>query len=196
MIAARFASGGTVFVATGTGFADGLAGGPAAGVTGSPMLLVERDALPPATGAQLNRLQPSRIIVLGGTAVVSDAVLDALRTFSPDVGRIAGADRFGTAAAIAQEFFPQPAEAWLASGTAFPDALAAGPAATLFRAPLLLTLPACVPPITTASLQSQEWPNVTVIGGSAAVSDAAANVEPCSPVPDGALGPGCDSTRS
>jgi hypothetical protein len=154
------------------------------------VLLVEQDTLPGATATQLNRLQPGRIVVLGGTAAVSDSVLGALHGFSPTVDRIAGADRFGTAAAIAQAFFPQPPEAWLVSGITFPDALGAGPAAAMFRAPLLLTLPACVPPITAASLQVEQWPNVTVIGGSEAVSDAAATVEPCSPVPDGALAPG------
>ncbi len=189
-VAARFAPGGAVFVATGDGFADGLAGGPAAGVARSPMLLVKRDAVPAASRAQLQRLQPSRIVVLGGAGVVSDAVVAALGAFSPNVERVAGADRFGTAAAIAREFFPHPPEAWLVSGTAFPDALGAGPAATVFGTPLVLTLPACAPPATAALLQSLEWPNVTVIGGSAAVSDAAGAVEPCSPVPDGPIAPG------
>lgn len=189
-VAAWFSTGGTVFVATGTAFADGLAGGPAAGVARGPLLLVEPNAVPASTSAQLTRLQPSRIVVLGGPAAVSDAVLGSLSAFSTNVSRMAGADRFGTAAAIAQEFFPDPDEAWLASGIAFPDALAAGSLAAQYNAPLLLTLPACVPPATIGSLQSHRWPNVTVIGGWSAVSEAGTSVLPCSPVPDGPIGPG------
>src|SRR5439155_21530209 len=132
--------------APGGGIATGMAGGSAPGVPGGPLLLVEPQALPAATRTQLERLRPSRIIVLGGTSAVSDAVVSALSAFSPSVSRLAGADRFGTAAAIAQQFFPHPSESWLVSATAFPDALTAGPAAAVFRAPLLLTLPACVPP--------------------------------------------------
>ena len=189
-VGAWFPPGGTVFVATGTVFADGLAGGPAAGVARGPLLLVEPNQLPAATSAQLSRLQPSRIVVLGGPAAVSDAVFGQLGGFSSNVSRMAGADRYRTAAAIAQEFFPNPAEAWLASGIAFPDALAAGALAAQYNAPLLLTLPDCVPNATVESMQSHRWPNVTVIGGWSALSEAVSSVFPCSPVPDGPIGPG------
>ena len=62
------------FIATGAGFADALAGGPAAALNDSPLLLVrtEHDSLGHA--AELTRLNPQRIYVLGGTAVDQLAV--------------------------------------------------------------------------------------------------------------------------
>src|SRR5207244_3788041 len=68
---ASFAAGVPVaYVATGSGFADALAAGPVAAADGGPILLVDRDTIPAATGAELDRLRPQRIVVLGGTAVV------------------------------------------------------------------------------------------------------------------------------
>lgn len=51
----------------------------------------------------LDLLQPCDITVLGGPAAVSDAVLEQLRAHTTGgVIRLAGADRFETAAALAR----------------------------------------------------------------------------------------------
>jgi hypothetical protein len=70
------------FIATGANFPDALAGAAAAGVLGGPVLLTTRDGLPAVTAAELTRLRPARIIVLGGSGVVSDAVLSAVRSYT------------------------------------------------------------------------------------------------------------------
>ena len=70
-----------VFVATGLNFPDGLAGGPAAALGGGPLLLVPGSSLPPDVSAELVRLDPDRVTVLGGTTVVTadvQAQIDAL----------------------------------------------------------------------------------------------------------------------
>ncbi|MCJ7711508.1 MAG: cell wall-binding repeat-containing protein, partial [Chloroflexi bacterium] len=70
--AATFAPGvPVVYIANGLNFPDALAGAAAAGKTGAPMLLVRRDAVPAATATELARLRPAKIIVLGGTSMVS-----------------------------------------------------------------------------------------------------------------------------
>ena len=71
-------TGQTVWLATDTEFPDALAGVAAAGVVGGPVLLVRPDALPPVTAEQLARLAPARIAVLGGTAAISDAVVEQI----------------------------------------------------------------------------------------------------------------------
>lgn len=77
--AATFAPGVPVaYVAAGTDFPDALAGGPAAAAQGGPILLVGRDAVPAVTAAELARLRPARIVVLGGPAAASDALVAAL----------------------------------------------------------------------------------------------------------------------
>jgi putative cell wall-binding protein len=73
---ATFAAGvPVVYIATGQNFPDALAGAAAAGYKGGPLLLVLTDSLPASTAAELARLKPARIVVLGSTSVVSGAML-------------------------------------------------------------------------------------------------------------------------
>jgi putative cell wall-binding protein len=71
----------TVFVASGYAFADALSGGAAAIAEGAPMLLVSADSIPSPIATELDRLHPRRIVVLGGSASVSDPTLEKLRFF-------------------------------------------------------------------------------------------------------------------
>ena len=78
------ASGGaTTFVATGTAFPDGLATGPVAALVPGPLLLVAPNRLPSAITAELQRLAPARVVILGGTGAVSDGVVQAIDAALP-----------------------------------------------------------------------------------------------------------------
>jgi putative cell wall-binding protein len=61
-----------VYVATGRDFPDALVAGPAAAKERAPILLVTRDTVPHTTAAELRRLNPEVVIVLGGPAAISD----------------------------------------------------------------------------------------------------------------------------
>lgn len=173
-----------VYVATGQGYADALAGGPAAVVDGGPILLVTRDEVPEPTRISLSRLRPDRIVVLGGTAVVSQAVASRLGSYTfGDVDRHAGQERFATAAAIAREAFPGAENTvHLTTGFAFPDALAGGVAAGMAGAPLLTVDPRCVPDVVLAEIERMDPDTVVVLGGEQAVGEDAANLVACSEV--------------
>lgn len=139
---AEAAPGGTVFVATGRTFADGLAAAPAAAQANAPLLLTSPLTLSPSVRAEIVRLQPNLIVILGGEGAVSPAVETQLRALAPEVDRIAGADRYETARTIALERFSEGATvAYFASGGDFPDALAASAAAGAAGAPVLLVRP-------------------------------------------------------
>lgn len=171
------------YVATGAGFADALAGGPAAAAEGGPVLLVDRDGIPSEVRTELTRLEPGRIVVLGGTAAVSDAVVAALGELTDgEVVRQAGTDRYGTAAAVVAATFPN-AEATvvLATGEAFADALAGGAVAAHLGGPLLITRTACVPDVVLDQVTRLDPATLVVLGGTAAVSDAAAGLTRCPP---------------
>ena len=71
-----------VYVATGLNFPDALAGAAAAGALGAPLLLVTGTTVPAATAAELARLKPGRIVILGGSGAVSDSVASQLRAYS------------------------------------------------------------------------------------------------------------------
>ena len=166
-----------VLIATGSGFADALAGGSVGAKTDSPVLLVTRDRLPAETAAALRQLQPRDIAVIGGTSAVSDAVVQALQQYAVGgaVTRLSGSDRYATAARLAQAYWPQTASVvYLATGRNFPDALSGVPAAGRDSAPLLLVEPTCMPAATKRELDRLRPTTIVVLGGTAAVSAAAA----------------------
>ena len=70
------------YVATGENFPDALAAGPAAAVRGASTILVRRDSIPARSAAELDRLNPSRLILLGGPQVVSQAVASSLARYA------------------------------------------------------------------------------------------------------------------
>lgn len=163
-----------VWLATGGNFPDGLAASAVAGAHHGPVLLTRPDALPPSVGAELTRLDPSVVWIVGGTAVVSDAVIHSVQEAVPGVtvSRLAGDDRFGTAAAVADEFFGTAESVFVATGLDFPDALAAGPAAAGAGAPTLLVTATSVPAPTESELRRMLPAAVYVVGGPVVVSDA------------------------
>ena len=71
-----------VYVANGMNSPDALAGAPVAGKNDAPVLLVRQGSIPSVIAAELDRLDPGRIVVLGGTAVVGDAVFQALDRYT------------------------------------------------------------------------------------------------------------------
>ncbi len=170
--AAAFPTGSTptVFVAFGGDFPDALAAGAAAAGIGAPVLLTRFDGVPPATVDELTRLRPERIVVVGGTAVVSAAVEQTLAAFTPTVERLAGPDRFATAAAVAARFFPAAGTVVAATGLAYPDALAAVPLAASLGAPILLVRPTSVPSPTRDRVVATDPSTILAIGGPAAVA--------------------------
>lgn len=164
----------TVIVATGRDFPDALSGAAAAARFGAPILLVETDSIPGSTTAELSRLSPDDILILGGTAAVSTSVEAALAGYSTNPPqRIGGSNRYHTAALISQAAYPDPGPVttvFVATGTGFADALAGGPAAAHLDAPLLLTRPDSLPGETIAELNRLQPDTIVIVGGTAAVS--------------------------
>ncbi|MGA1836110.1 cell wall-binding repeat-containing protein [Herbiconiux sp. 11R-BC] len=71
----------TVFVASGAVFPDALAGSAAAIAAGGPVLLVGQDSVPADVAAELRRLNPMQIKVLGGPNTVSERVVADLAQY-------------------------------------------------------------------------------------------------------------------
>lgn len=166
-----------VALATGAVFPDALAGGPYAARYGGPVLLVTRDAIPDATAKELGRLNPKRIVILGGTASVSDAVKRAAAGYtSGSVTRLAGADRYSTAAAISEAAFaPGVSVAYVATGGTFADALSGAALAGRKDAPVLLVRPSEIPSATRAELKRLNPGRIVILGGPASVGSSVAS---------------------
>jgi putative cell wall-binding protein len=163
---------GKVYVANGYGFADALAGGPAAAVDAAPILLVTSTGVPAETRDELLRLQPLEIVLLGGEGVINASVEAQMSEYtSGPVTRLAGQDRFGTAAAISAATYPAGADTvYVASGYTFADALAGSPVAGAQGAPLLLVGSDSVPPETASELARLQPSTIIILGGEAVVS--------------------------
>ncbi len=132
------------YVARADLFPDALAGGPAAVVNDGPVLLTNKSNLSPATAAELERLSPGKIVILGGPAAVSDDVKAALGAYTTgDVTRLAGGDRYDTAAVISRTLPASPDTLYIATSENFPDALASVP--LIDTDPLLLVSQKAVP---------------------------------------------------
>jgi C-terminal peptidase prc len=157
-----------VVVARADEFADALSGTVLAAKYGAPMLLTYSDGLGQDVKDELARLQPRDVIILGGTAAVSAAVENELKALY-GVRRIAGMDRFETAALIAAEV-GQSGEAILVNGFGFADALSVSAYAGSRGIPILLTRGDSVPDATLQALNQLGTEKVTVVGGPAAVS--------------------------
>ena len=162
----------TVFIASGTNYPDALAGAVAAAKLRAPLLLADRLLLPTVTKNELRRLNPRRIIILGGVASISSDVEAALAFYAPQIDRVAGGNRYETAAAISRQFFSANAtRVYVATGEDFADALAAAPLAGMVGAPILLVSDDGVLPMATLDeLRRMASAMPIIVGGQAAVN--------------------------
>ena len=165
------------YVATGATFPDALSGGAAAAKLGGPILLVTKTSIPAPIATELTRLKPQRIVILGGTGSVSDAVKASLNTYTTGtVTRIGGADRYAVSAAVsANTFAPGVEEAYVATGANFPDALAGGAPAGIYGGPILLVTASAIPNAIKAELSRLKPKRIIVLGGTGSVSAAVAS---------------------
>lgn len=171
----------TAYVASGTGFPDALAGGPAAIRSEGPVLLVTRDDVPSTTAEELRRLSPGRIVLLGGRGVVSDEVAAELEAFGP-VERVAGGNRFETAVAVSARTFSGAPVVHLATGLGFPDALGAVTAAGRAGGPVLLVAPNCVPDVVRAEIERLSPERIVVVGGTGVLGEGVERLQSCASV--------------
>jgi putative cell wall-binding protein len=164
---------GAVVLARADEFADALVGTPLAVKNHAPMLLTGSASLDPRTKAEIVRLLggTGTLYLLGGLGALDQAVTDELESAGFTVVRFAGADRYATAVAVAEQGLGSPATVLEATGTNFPDALAAGAAAAHSNAAVLLTNGTTQADATAAYLTTHGVTNRFGVGGAAAAAD-------------------------
>jgi putative cell wall-binding protein len=170
----------TAIIARGDAFADALAGAYLAGLQtgGAPVLLTTTASVPDATKTRLAAMSTKNVILLGGTGAISTAAeQDLAKTYT--VTRVAGTNRYDTAAKIAQTTstlgvgtLSGDKTAIVANGEVYADALAAGPVSYSQRFPILLTRAGDLPAESKAALTALGIKHVVIVGGTTAVSDA------------------------
>lgn len=164
------------YVASGENFPDALAAAPAAADAGGPLLITRSASLPAEVKAELQRLKPARIVVVGGAAAVSTAVYGELAKLAGagGISRVSGADRYDTAREIVSEHWAATSvdRVYIASGKNFPDALSAAAAAGAQGVPVITVdgSAAHLDPDVAALIRSLGASEVAVAGGTSAVS--------------------------
>ncbi len=169
---------GAVVLATSGGYKDALTAAGLAGITYAPVLLVNKTSLPAQTASLLKTLKPTEIFVVGGPAVIKDAVLtEAARICglnTSDVQRVWGSNSIMTSVAV----YEAGAEMWgetcvVARYDNFADALAIAPFSYANCAPIFLTKTAGVSKEVLSAIRDGGFETVLVVGGPAAVSATA-----------------------
>lgn len=154
---------------------DALAIGPVAGRTAKPVFITTAFGRLPGPDDAYIKEKVTGITILGGPAVVSPYTEQYLNLYGKEVTRIAGQNRFDTAAKIADQFWPQDAETVIiARGDDPADALGAQPLGAKLDAPILLTSPFQLPKETTTTLTRLTPKKVILVGGVQGISPVVA----------------------
>lgn len=132
-------------IASDRDFPDALAAAPLAAQLGGPVLITG-ERLDARVRDELRRLEVESVTVVGGVRAVPYLAQAELEHLGFAVDRIAGADRYDTAALIARRVGGD--EAVLADGTTFVEALVAAP----LDLPILLSREGELPPDTEAAM--------------------------------------------
>lgn len=175
-----------VVLASGSSPADALSAGPLAAAVDGPVLTTRGDGLEQVVADELSRLGAAHVTIVGGEAAVPARTEEELVTeagLAPSrVQRVAGDDRYATAAAVADEVWGDDDQraAALALGDhedpdrAWPDALTASYRGAVTGEPVLLLSPDGVPEPTAAALEGLD--EGLVVGGTAAVPETVSAV--------------------
>lgn len=163
-----------IFVATGANFPDALSAASAAASLGGPLLLNPQGSLLPTVRAEIERVAPQKIVVVGGYSVISALVESELAELTPTIERQSGSDRYATGLELVAGAFNASSQVFLATGRTFPDALAASGAAGKVGAPVILVegALASIPASTMNAILALGAVDVNIIGGTGAISSS------------------------
>ncbi|GHD08278.1 cell wall-binding repeat-containing protein [Zhihengliuella salsuginis] len=179
VIRGAFPSANRAYAVTGGSYPDALSAAAVAGSEGAPVILV-RGSSGSAGETNLRTLRSlgvSKVVVVGGPAIVSRAVADSLREFSPY--RVYGADRYATNHKLNAGLVSGASEAYFATGYSFPDAISGAAVAGTRDAPLYLAKRNCIAQQARADILDSSVSRLTLLGGSAIVHDSVGDLEPC-----------------
>lgn len=169
----------TVFLASGERFADALVAAPLAAKVDGPILTSSSRRLEPSVAAELARLSPDKLVVIGGTdsmpAPLVAAAASASGITTAAVERISGRDRYDVSLAVARAVESSTTTSVVvASGEVWSDALSIAWSAARRGEPIILTERTGLSEKAAAFIAGGDTSKtVTVVGGTATVPSSA-----------------------
>ena len=153
---------------------DAISIAPIAAAKGIPVLLVDQDSVPKVVSDFIKASGINKTYVIGGTAVVSNSVKDAL----PNAMRLGGNDRFDTNTEVLKHFknLIVGGSMFFANGsdTSLIDSLTGAPMAAKLGGAIVLSNKEAVPAGTKGFIQTDiALKNPGILGGTAVMSDSA-----------------------
>jgi YVTN family beta-propeller protein len=171
----------SLYIVGGEEFQDSLSLIPASARERGSVLLTPPNTLPNVDIAFIKRYPLSRVILVGGTASVSQGIRDEVKSLTHGrvpIARLSGPDRYATSrAVVASSYGTRLGHVWIATGRDYPDALAAQSAAGMKNEPLLLvdgSAPA-LDAATAAFLRREGAKSFTIVGAESGVSSGVAS---------------------
>lgn len=162
-------------------FPDALTGAPLAYSLNAPILLTNSKTLSPETSAEILRLNPENIFILGSPGAVSTEIENQLAA-KYKVTRLGGSDRYETSAKILNylkdNHYVNPGKVVMAYGLNFPDALAVSSLAAYQHIPILLTDTHTIPDPTMNAIQNLGVDQTIIVGSDAVVGEDVAKQLP------------------
>ncbi|WP_242966879.1 cell wall-binding repeat-containing protein [Desulfosporosinus sp. FKA] len=165
-------------LAFGGDYTDAVSAAPLAKKFDAPILLTNTGNLPSTTKQTLSDLQVKNVFIVGGTAVISQAVESELQTMGLKTTRIYGIDRYATAIQVAQQVNSNPSTLFVVTGEDYPDALSVASIASMQQIPIILVPHDSLPDVVKNYISSLNVSKTYVVGDSDIISDQVAQQFP------------------
>lgn len=148
--------------------ADAMVAVPLSKKLDAPILMTPSQGLSDSVRNEIQRLNAKNITIIGGTGAISSSVEALLQSYGLTTTRLAGNDRYETAAKIAEKVGYSDT-VYLAYGYGEADALAASALAAEQGNPILLTDSHSLPASTSQALVTLTPHNLKLLGGSGVI---------------------------
>lgn len=159
----------TVVLTTGQDYPDALSAAPLAGKYKAPLLLVSPSGISPETATELKRLNAKKAYIVGGKGVITGNLERQLSLMGISSVRLAGADRYDTALAVAKVIGTSKG-IFVTSGVEFADALSIAPIAAAGGMPILLVPEGDLTPNEKAFVSKLKYPQMVIVGSDTQIS--------------------------
>ena len=164
-------------IASGAVQGDQVTAASLAGAVGGPVLLVAPTSLPASTTAEIKRLKPKRIYVMGSSDIVSDAVVKAITALGPTVTRVAGHTTIQVASSAIQYTVAEDSAnrhaadtAYIATAHGISDSLAVSPILAKTGRPILFADLDSMRSYTLRALKASKIKKLVLLGGTGSIS--------------------------
>lgn len=164
-----------VYVTNQNSFADGLSMGSLTNLQNGPLLLIPNHNLTVDTKVTLNKLQPKKIIIIGGESTIGKSLENELKSYA-EVERVSGKNRIETSLEIARKTdIASTKEVFLVNGYIEADSINIVSVSSRDGVPVIFTAKDKMSASAKNMLKSYGVNKVTIVGGNSAVSTSVEN---------------------